>query len=127
MSAALKDSHGEDRVRETIRTLEGSKIGDIARYGRGRPGLIPLWFGEGDLPTPAFICDAASQALKEGRTFYTAGRGVQELREALKRISNWPTYPQLYVKGELLGGCDITLEMFRSGELKKALDEAGAT
>jgi monothiol glutaredoxin len=50
-----------------------------------------------------------------------------ELREALKRWSNWPTYPQLYVKGELLGGCDITLEMFRSGELKKALDEAGAT
>jgi aspartate aminotransferase len=87
VSAALKDSHGEDRVRETIRTLEGSKIGDIARYGRGRPGLIPLWFGEGDLPTPAFICDAASQALKEGRTFYTAGRGVQELREALKDYS----------------------------------------
>jgi len=50
-----------------------------------------------------------------------------ELREALKRYSNWPTYPQLYVKGELLGGCDITLEMFRSGELKKLLDEAGAT
>ena len=49
-----------------------------------------------------------------------------ELREALKRISNWPTYPQLYVKGELLGGCDITLEMFRSGELQKALAEAGA-
>ena len=49
-----------------------------------------------------------------------------ELREALKRMSNWPTYPQLYVKGELLGGCDITLEMFRSGELQKALAEAGA-
>lgn len=50
-----------------------------------------------------------------------------ELREALKRYSNWPTYPQLYLNGELLGGCDITLEMFRSGELKKVLDEAGAT
>jgi len=50
-----------------------------------------------------------------------------ELREALKRYSNWPTYPQLYVNGELLGGCDITLEMYRSGELRKLLDEAGAT
>jgi monothiol glutaredoxin len=49
-----------------------------------------------------------------------------ELREALKRYSNWPTYPQLYVRGELVGGCDITLDMYRSGELKKLLDEAGA-
>ena len=49
-----------------------------------------------------------------------------ELREALKAYSNWPTYPQLYVNGELVGGCDITLEMYRSGELKKLLQEAGA-
>jgi monothiol glutaredoxin len=49
-----------------------------------------------------------------------------ELREALKRYSNWPTYPQLYVKGELIGGCDIALEMYKSGELKKLLAEAGA-
>ncbi len=49
-----------------------------------------------------------------------------ELREALKSHSNWPTYPQLYVNGELLGGCDIALEMYRSGELAKLLNEAGA-
>ena len=49
-----------------------------------------------------------------------------ELREALKRYSNWPTYPQLYVSGELLGGCDITLEMYQSGELQKVLESAGA-
>lgn len=49
-----------------------------------------------------------------------------ELREALKRYSNWPTYPQLYVKGELIGGCDIALEMYHSGELKSLLGEAGA-
>jgi len=49
-----------------------------------------------------------------------------ELREALKAYSNWPTYPQLYVNGELVGGCDITLEMYRSGELKKLLQGAGA-
>jgi monothiol glutaredoxin len=50
-----------------------------------------------------------------------------ELREALKKYSQWPTYPQLYVKGELLGGCDIALEMYRSGELQKLLQEAGAS
>lgn len=49
-----------------------------------------------------------------------------ELRDALKRYSSWPTYPQLYINGELVGGCDIALEMFRSGELKKLLESAGA-
>ena len=49
-----------------------------------------------------------------------------ELREALKRYSNWPTYPQLYVKGELVGGCDIAMEMYHSGELKKLLQDSGA-
>ena len=46
-----------------------------------------------------------------------------ELREALKAYSNWPTYPQLYVKGELVGGCDIAMQMLRSGELKQLVDE----
>lgn len=49
-----------------------------------------------------------------------------ELREALKHYSNWPTYPQLYVKGQLVGGCDIIMQLYESGELKKILDEAGA-
>ena len=48
-----------------------------------------------------------------------------EMREALKRYSNWPTYPQLYVKGELVGGCDIAMEMYRSGELRRVLEAAG--
>lgn len=50
-----------------------------------------------------------------------------ELREALKAYSSWPTYPQLYVNGELIGGCDIVVEMHRSGELQSLLDQAGAT
>ena len=49
-----------------------------------------------------------------------------ELREALKRYSSWPTYPQLYVKGELIGGCDIALQMYKNGELKQLLTEVGA-
>ncbi len=46
----------------------------------------------------------------------------QEVREGLKVYSNWPTFPQLYVKGELIGGCDIVMEMYHSGELKKLLE-----
>ncbi|MEC7378050.1 MAG: Grx4 family monothiol glutaredoxin [Pseudomonadota bacterium] len=48
----------------------------------------------------------------------------QELREALKVYSSWPTYPQLYINGELVGGCDIVLEMSESGELAKMVKAA---
>ena len=47
-----------------------------------------------------------------------------ELREALKQYSNWPTYPQLYVNGELIGGSDIIVEMYKSGELQKVVNPA---
>ena len=48
-----------------------------------------------------------------------------ELREGIKAYSNWPTIPQLYVKGEFIGGADITREMFQSGELQAHLQQAG--
>ena len=48
-----------------------------------------------------------------------------ELRDGIKQFSNWPTIPQLYVKGEFVGGCDIVTEMFQSGELASLLDEKG--
>ncbi|MDD1612739.1 MAG: Grx4 family monothiol glutaredoxin [Methylococcaceae bacterium] len=47
-----------------------------------------------------------------------------ELREALKSYSNWPTYPQLYISGELVGGCDIMTDLYQKGELAKMLDAA---
>jgi monothiol glutaredoxin len=47
----------------------------------------------------------------------------QEIREGLKVYSNWPTFPQLYVKGELIGGSDIVVEMYNSGELKELLED----
>ena len=47
------------------------------------------------------------------------------LRDGIKQFSNWPTIPQLYVKGEFVGGCDIITEMFQSGELATMLEEKG--
>ncbi|CUW47077.1 Grx4 family monothiol glutaredoxin [Novacetimonas hansenii] len=47
------------------------------------------------------------------------------LRQGIKDFSNWPTVPQLYVKGEFIGGCDIVTEMYQSGELEKLLTEKG--
>ena len=49
-----------------------------------------------------------------------------EVREGLKAFSNWPTFPQLYVNGELIGGCDIALELYESGELKELLANSPA-
>jgi len=46
----------------------------------------------------------------------------QELREGIKKFSDWPTIPQLYIKKEFVGGCDIIKEMYESGELKKVLE-----
>ena len=49
----------------------------------------------------------------------------QGVREGIKQFSNWPTIPQLYVKGEFVGGCDIVKEMFEAGELKEYMAEKG--
>jgi monothiol glutaredoxin len=49
------------------------------------------------------------------------------IRQGVKDFSNWPTIPQLYVAGEFIGGSDIMGEMYDSGELKKVLDDSGAT
>ena len=68
------------RVRPEVRALPPSGIVEVFDCGRGRPGLIPLWVGEGDLPTPRFICDAAVAALAAGETFYTYQGGIPELR-----------------------------------------------
>ena len=48
-----------------------------------------------------------------------------EIREGIKKYSDWPTIPQLYIKGEFIGGCDIVKEMFENGELKKVLEDKG--
>jgi len=48
-----------------------------------------------------------------------------ELRDALKEYSNWPTYPQLYINGELIGGCDIVIDLYKKGELLSMLTAVG--
>ncbi len=48
-----------------------------------------------------------------------------EIRANLPRYSNWPTFPQLFINGELIGGCDITIELYESGELARIVTEAG--
>jgi aspartate/methionine/tyrosine aminotransferase len=74
-----------EALREAAQSAPESGIVEAMNYGRGRDGMIPLWAGEGDLPTPSFICEAATRALAAGETFYTWQRGIPPLREALAR------------------------------------------
>jgi aspartate/methionine/tyrosine aminotransferase len=92
-------------INSQTRALEESGIVEVFNYGRDRQGLIPLWVGEGDLVTPAFISDAAARSLAAGETFYTNQRGVPELREAIARYMT-------RVYGSAPGGGDFSPEQF---------------
>jgi len=83
--------------------------------------------GSPDFPQCGFSASAVRTLEACGATFTHVNIFEDpELREALKRYSNWPTYPQLYVGGELVCGSDIVTEMYQKGELQQLLAEAGA-
>lgn len=81
--------------------------------------------------TPEFpqcgFSSRASQALAAcGTEFaYVNVLADPEVRENLHRYADWPTFPQLYINGELIGGCDIIMELYENGELQKLVDQAG--
>jgi monothiol glutaredoxin len=75
-------------------------------------------------------CGFSGRAIQILKTFNVTFLDVnvladQEIREGIKTYSNWPTIPQLYVKGEFVGGSDIMYEMYQSGEFKQLLQNAG--
>jgi monothiol glutaredoxin len=90
----------------------------------GSPVLLYMK-GNPDFPQCGFSAQTVAALRALGTEFETVNiLEDMELREGLKVYSNWPTFPQLYVNGELIGGCDIVLEMYQSGELKQVLSEA---
>lgn len=98
------------------RIQEQLKSNPVVLYMKGTP----------DFPQCGFSASAVRTLEACGASFAFVNIFEDpELRDALKRYSNWPTYPQLYVKGELVGGSDIINEMFQKGELQQALQEAG--
>lgn len=83
--------------------------------------------GSPDFPQCGFSARVAGILKQLGTEFaYVNIFEDPELREALKVYSSWPTYPQLYIKGELVGGCDIAIELYESGELEALIREARA-
>ena len=93
------------------------KNNDIMIFMKGTPQMPSCGFSS-----------RASEALKNTGVEFAYVNVLQdpEIFENLPRYADWPTFPQVYVKGELIGGCDITLEMFENGDLKKMIDEASA-
>ena len=100
----------DDRIRQQI---QGD---DVVLYMKGTP-VFPM-------------CGFSSQVVQvlshTGVPFQSYNiLDDADLRQGLKEFSNWPTFPQLYVKGELVGGCDIVREMYESGELQQLMSAKG--
>ena len=78
------------------------------------------------MPMCGFSSVAAEILKRNGVTFKDVDvLKSQDLRQGIKEFSDWPTVPQLYIKGEFIGGCDIMKEMYQSGELRTLLKEKG--
>src|SRR5918995_1153397 len=88
LEPARRDPSPVESLRSAVRRLPSSQIRAVANAGIGRSDLIPLWFGEPDVPTPRFICEAASRALAAGDTFYQPNAGIPQLRSALAADMN---------------------------------------
>ena len=100
-----------DRIKEQVES------NPVIIYMKGTP----------QFPQCGFSSRAAAALQDCGQEFaYVNVLSDPEIFENLPRFADWPTFPQVYVDGELIGGCDITLEMHASGDLKKAVDEAAA-
>jgi len=98
-------------INQKIETLIGSA--PIVLFMKGSP----------DFPQCGFSAQTVAILKSLGKEFDSYNiLEDQELREGLKIFSSWPTFPQLYVNKELIGGCDIVTELFESGELKEILE-----
>ncbi len=106
----MVDSSVAERIRADI------NANDVVLYMKGTP-VFPQ-------------CGFSAQSVQILSMLGVKFKGVDilsdpSLRQGIKDFSNWPTIPQLYIKGEFVGGCDIMREMFQSGELQKTLSEKG--
>jgi len=90
---------------------------NILLYMKGSPKM-PMCGFSAQASQAVMACDAEFA--------YVDILSNQDIRTELPAYANWPTFPQLWVKGELIGGCDIIMEMYQQGELKTLLQEATA-
>jgi len=98
-----------DRIKQTLQT------NSIVLFMKGTPQFPMCGFSS-----------RTAQALKASGADFASVNVLEdpEVRANLPRYSNWPTFPQLFINGELIGGCDITVELYESGELERMVKEA---
>ena len=107
---AISEADQTGELKDRIQRLIGSS--DLFLFMKGTP----------DFPQCGFSANVIGILHSLGVEFNTFDILTDmDIRQGVKEYSNWPTYPQLYLKGELLGGNDIITEMFHSGELKQVL------
>ena len=105
----------EETIAATIK--DQIKSNPILIYMKGNPNQ----------PQCGFSARATQMLMSCGQKFaYVDILSNLEIRANLPKVSDWPTFPQLFVDGELVGGCDIMTEMFEAGELKQLLDDSAA-
>lgn len=98
----------EDSIKEQISS------NDILLYMKGNP----------EQPMCGFSAQATQVLMACGKRFaYVDVLSNPEIRSTLPGVSNWPTFPQLFIDGELVGGCDIITEMYEKGELQTLIDQ----
>ena len=104
-------SDAQERIKQTVEN------NDVVLFMKGSP----------EFPQCGFSGRAVQVLQACGATFASVDvLADPEVRDGIKQYSNWPTIPQLYVKGEFIGGSDIMLEMYQNGELQKKLEEVPA-
>ncbi len=102
-------------IMDTIKDQIGSN--DVILYMKGSPNQ----------PQCGFSARTVQSLMACGKRFaYVDVLSNPEIRQNLPQFGNWPTFPQLWIKGDLVGGCDIVTEMHEKGELKPLIDEATA-
>lgn len=106
----MSDTAAHDQIKKLIDS------NDVVLFMKGNSKFPQCGFSA----TAVKILDHLGVAYKDVNVLDDMG-----VREGIKSFSNWPTIPQLYVKGEFIGGCDITREMFQSGELAQLFADKG--
>ncbi len=103
------------------------EIFDTIREQTENNPIILYMKGSPEQPQCGFSARVVQALMACGQRFaYVDVLGNPDIRANLPKFADWPTFPQLWVKGELVGGCDIVSEMFESGELKQLIEEAAA-
>jgi len=106
----MTDTSAQETIEQTI------KNNDVVLFMKGSPKLPQCGFSS----VVATILERLEVTPHDVNVLLD-----QDIREGIKAYSNWPTIPQLYIKGEFVGGCDIVREMYESGELQQMLADKG--